>query len=185
MLAKRVDLQFTSNTLTVNEMQSTSYNEQSNDPFSYFYGGDIAVEGVYFEDTFSTSGTTINNLLMGLGTQTTLPVGATFNGILGLGPDYSQGKVLFNCTPSAEKTCDEGDTSCYQKAFNPCVDDSVIDALYKQKSISTKTFSLWLNDVGMIPRNPATLSRNKAPESLQDRVFSTTKHTASLLYSVK
>lgn len=90
--------------------------------FSVKYGDTSGATGDFITDNFGIGGVTIQNLIMGLATQTT-----TGSGLMGIGYD------------TLEAGFQNGDLSKPYK--------SIIDTMVDQGLINTKSYSLYLDDL--------------------------------------
>lgn len=106
---------------TFNQAASSTYKALSSPAFNITYVDGTGSTGNYFTDQFIIAGTTLNNLEMGLATDTTIGTG-----IMGVGFDND------------EAVCRTIPCNSYP---------SVIDQLVTQKKINSKAYSLWLNDL--------------------------------------
>jgi len=106
---------------TFNPQASSTYKALSSPVFNITYVDGTGSTGNYFTDQFTIAGATLNNLQMGLATDTTIGTG-----IMGVGFDND------------EAVCRTIPCNSYP---------SVIDQLVTQKKINSKAYSLWLNDL--------------------------------------
>lgn len=109
---------------TFDPSKSSSYKDVLQSGFYIQYGDGTAAEGDYITDNLAIGGATIKSLEMGLAYNATL-----FTGLLGIGYDLNEASD----SPDGEQ--------------NPFVYPSIIDTMVSQGLISTKAYSLYLNDL--------------------------------------
>jgi hypothetical protein len=97
--------------------------------FSISYVDNTKIQGDYINETFGIGGTTIKQMTMGLAKQATVPgsAGQPFQGIIGVG--FDSGEAIVGQTQG--------------QASYP----NIISQMVAQGVISTRAYSLWLNDI--------------------------------------
>jgi hypothetical protein len=110
--------------LIVDPTNSSTYKVVDKGGFAITYVNKDGAAGNYITDTFTIGGATIKALEMGLASESTLPMG-----IMGIGYDT-----------------DEASNSEESKA-KPFIYPSIIDTMFNQSLISTKAYSLYLDDL--------------------------------------
>lgn len=109
---------------TFDPSKSSSYKDVDPNGFYIQYGDGTAAEGDYITDNLQIGGATIKALEMGLAYNSTL-----FTGLLGIGYDLNEASD----SPSGQQA--------------PFVYPSIIDTMVNQSLISTKAYSLYLDDL--------------------------------------
>jgi hypothetical protein len=120
----RIAHNFTNFPFPVDPLKSSSYKDVVQDGFYIQYGDGTAAAGDYIKDDLAIGGATVKALEMGLAYNATL-----FTGLLGIGYDLNEASDF----PSGEQ--------------DPFVYPSIIDTMVTQGLISTKAYSLYLNDL--------------------------------------
>lgn len=97
--------------------------------FSISYVDNTKIQGDYINETFGIGGTTIKQMTMGLAKQASVPgsSGQPFQGIIGVG--FDSGEAIVGQTQG--------------QASYP----NIISQMVAQGVISTRAYSLWLNDL--------------------------------------
>jgi len=109
---------------TYDPSKSSTYKDVLQGAFYIQYGDGTAAEGDYITDNLAIGGATVKSLEMGLAYNVTL-----FTGLLGIGYDTNE---------ASDSANDEQ---------NPFVYPSIIDSMVSQGLISTKAYSLYLDDL--------------------------------------
>ena len=130
------------------------------DRFQIHYQDESSVTGDYINETVAIGKTEIRNLTMGIATRTSRPVG-----IMGIG--YS---------------ADESIAEVNQDAIYP----NIVQQMKDQGLIGSTSYSLWLNDLGMLPFSLLCQSSKLSfPESLTGSILfggvDTAKYTGPLI----
>ncbi|KAG0646765.1 putative aspartic-type endopeptidase opsB [Hyphodiscus hymeniophilus] len=109
---------------TFDPSKSSTFKDVLQDGFYIQYGDGSGAEGDYITDNLAIGGVTVKTLEMGLAYNATL-----FQGLLGIGYDTNE---------ASDDAEDEQD---------PFIYPSIIDSMVSQGLISTKAYSLYLNDL--------------------------------------
>jgi hypothetical protein len=109
---------------------SSSYVDVLANEFDISYVDNSEIQGDYINETFSIGGATVKQMTMGLAKEASVPgsAGEPFQGIVGVGFDSGEAIV--------------GETRGQVSYPN------IISQMVMQGVISTRAYSLWLNDLG-------------------------------------
>ena len=130
------------------ETASSTYRTVPN-IFNASYVDELQVNGTYMTDNLSISATVVDTLSMGLATDGTVAEEATgLNGIMGLGPPLTEFNTTHCRLVSNKPNCTLPFRQCDERRVAPCLRPGILDKLVEQGAISTRAFSLYLNDNG-------------------------------------
>lgn len=114
---------------TFTSSKSSSYKLEQQGAFEIQYVDNTGSSGDYFQDNFGIGGVTIDALMMGLAQTTTIGTG-----IIGVG--FASDESI--CQSQAASQNSDGTCQTYP---------TVVEQLVNQKKISTRAYSLWLDDL--------------------------------------
>jgi hypothetical protein len=109
--------------------KSSTFEDGLPNQFDISYIDSTEIQGDYINETFGIGGATIKKMTMGLAKKSSVPdsAGQPFEGIIGVG--FDNGEAIVN--------------SQGQGAY-----PDIISQMVNQGVISTRAYSLWLNDLG-------------------------------------